>query len=75
MLFITLIKYISLFLFLLTLNYDYGYNILIIPLGFFIATYFGIGLEFACEISFPTGEAISTGGLIFGGCIYSFLTS
>ena len=37
--------------------------------------YFAVCLEFSCEIGFPAGEAISIGGIMTGGCLYSFFIS
>jgi hypothetical protein len=46
---------------------------LIGPIGFFIVPFIPLTFELTCEITFPIGEAISTGLLMTGGQIIALI--
>jgi FLVCR family feline leukemia virus subgroup C receptor-related protein len=43
--------------------------------GFFCQMYWGPSLEYAAELAFPVSETISTGNLLFIGCIFGMITN
>ncbi len=58
----------GIFSFILELKLQMLYVLLFMSLiGFFFVPFIPLSFELACEISFPVGEAISTGMLMTGG--------
>ena len=75
LLIVSSVKYIAFFLLLLSLHYDYAILLSLTLFSCVLQFYFATGLEFSCELGYPAGEAISTGGIMTLGCIYSFICS